>query len=172
IIDKVKPRLDKEWRALFFVDKDIDDLVDGVAVLDAFCFQTSWYSIEQYLCHAEMLAVVWSELFRLSMLDTRYSRVVDQYKACLNDFINAIRPVMATAVWLRRQGHRPVLANVVMDDIIKFDTDLRVSAVSDWWPVVAKQAEVDAEVDWAAVGLIETQLAEADSRTYVRGKWA
>jgi hypothetical protein len=172
IIEKVKPRLDKEWRALFFVDKDIDDLVDGSAVLDAFCFQTTWYSIEQYLCHAEMLEVVWSDLFRLSILDARYPRVVDQYRACLNDFIVAIRPVMATAIWLRRQGHRPVLANVVMDDIIIFDTDFRVSAVSDWWPAVSKQAEVEAEVDWDAVGRIETQLAEVDSRTYVRGKWA
>jgi hypothetical protein len=48
LIPRVTRRLDHRWRALFFVDKDIDDIL-GLAILaDPFLFQTECYSIENY----------------------------------------------------------------------------------------------------------------------------
>jgi hypothetical protein len=171
IIAKVKSRVDKEWRALFFIDKDVDDLVSGIDAIDEYCYQTKWYSIEHYICQEDALGIIWLDVFRLTVLDPRYSRVAMQYGLCLSDFIAAIRPVMAVTVWLRRNKSCPVLANVNMDDILKFDTDLRVALIPEWWDVFARQAEVSLIPDWIATREVELQLQGLDSRAYIRGKW-
>jgi hypothetical protein len=171
IVPKIKHKIDEEWRALFFVDKDIDDLAGGQRPSDRFVFETPFYSVENFLCNIESIEAVWTQVFRLSSVDARLGRVIDQYKSSEIDFTSQASALMAATVWLRRGGKRPVLANVAMDDIFKFDTDLRVTRSSNWWEVFSRQAEIADVPDWPAIQVIEEELKTHSPQCFIRGKW-
>lgn len=79
-------------RCLFFVDKDLSDLLGETDVSASDTFSTDTYSVENYFVSEEALQVVWTEIWGLSHQDPGWERARRAFLAALRQFHRQITP--------------------------------------------------------------------------------
>ena len=157
---------------LYFVDKDVDELVGGVVPEGTDIFCTTCYSIENYLVSAEMLDVVWSEVFRLSAEDRRRELAQKQFAAEYNRFAKTMRTVMGWVIKRRRSGERVVLNQLKLEDYFRVDRELRfVKRRGALGKMRARCVEYEGGVEWQEVRRVCEELKCFEVKTYLRGKF-
>jgi hypothetical protein len=171
LIQRIQARIDEPWRALFFVDKDIDDIVGVPTYNCPFLYETECYSIENYLVVESLLCVIWTDLFQLSPVDSRFDLVLKQFRQALADYVGAMRLIMATIIHYRKCGSRPVLNEVDPGKLVQFNTEFRVARVPDWITYFKGVSGVPSDPDWRLVAEIDAELAKREYKTYLRGKF-
>lgn len=130
LIPRISAHIDKQWRALFFVDKDIDDLLGTPTAGSHNLFVTQHYSIENYLVTEEMLDAVWQEILHLPLSDTRLDLIKKKYLEQYERFLRVSRVIMAWVMWARMGGLEPALKNINLSKSISIDDnfDLAISS--------------------------------------------
>lgn len=118
-------------RAMFFVDKDHNDII-GVSDVNglASIFQTKFYSIENYLASLELFREFWIHRLHLSYYDKRLQDWLIFVEKALNSFWKKSELISALILCGRGvDGRRPVkmnLNNVQIDQVFKFDGECGV----------------------------------------------
>lgn len=172
IITRVKPKLDYEWRGLFFVDKDVDDFCGHTRHVDRFLYETEYYSIESFITCEKTLEIIWTDFLSLPVADTRLNEVLATYATSSQSFYLAMKDVMAWVIHLRRAGHHVVLNNVNMSKVITLDADCKCALVADWLDHIhAASSIVGVGFDSVAHNTVVTQLSLCEPKTYIRGKF-
>jgi Protein of unknown function (DUF4435) len=172
LMPKVKARLDQEWRGLFFIDKDLDDWCGVKCPQDRCCFCTECYSIENYLISRDTVKVIWMELMHLPAGDARLGECIAAFDVANTSLSVAMTYVMAWIIWLRRGGHKVVLNDVSMDNIITLDAECRCTLVAGWAEHILAASNTQG-VTFAEnlTADIVDELAQIDPKAYVRGKF-
>jgi len=111
-------------RCIFFVDKDLGDVLGETSPSDADTFSTDVYSIENYFVSEEALGVIWNEIWGLSYNDYRWEPTRKQFRDAHMRFCKAITPLMSWIILARRVGDKPNLNNLHLHRIISFDDNL------------------------------------------------
>jgi hypothetical protein len=137
LIPRVKAKLDQQWRALLFIDKDVDDLCGISCPNDSQLFQTCYYSIENHLVNPDVLVVIWTELIRLSATDARLADLLDVYSVSYRSFVESIRLVMAWTILHRRRGRKVSLNDVKMENMVQLDHDCHCMLRPEWQAHIA-----------------------------------
>ena len=109
---------------LFFVDKDIEDIIPYERLIGETIFVTSYYSVENYVVSSEMLEQVWSEIFRQSSGTKESEELVDAFEVAHSLAQNRLKDMMSWALAHRRQGTRPNLDCIVTKELFNIDDNL------------------------------------------------
>lgn len=172
VMPRVKETLDLEWRGLFFIDRDIEQLCGCENPSDRCLFETDHYSIENYLVCEETVTVIWTELIRLPRSDARFGEIRAEFNEASASFNTAMKSVMAWIIYLRRQGNKVILNDVNMERLLMIDSKCRCALSNDWAEHIAAASNTrgvaHAEQEIAS---IMKELDELNAKAYIRGKF-
>jgi hypothetical protein len=111
---------------LFFVDKDLDDILGVPWPTDPRVFVTDAYSIENYLVSGEVLQSFYRDAVRLRGVAFDFEAVLRHFDEQLAQFHRAIASTMAWVLVARRGGHKVNLSNVRLKDLFEIDANVHV----------------------------------------------
>ncbi|MFO0958919.1 MAG: DUF4435 domain-containing protein [Isosphaeraceae bacterium] len=171
LIDKVQAKLDRPWRALFFVDKDLDDFLNTPLPDCEYLLQTDYYSIENHIATESMLRVIWTDIFHLHLQDPRLASVVTRYQDATSQFVTSIRAVMGAILYYRRIGHRLNLSDVNLSKMLHIDSDFCVTLREDWFGYLRSKTSGLPDPDWTMVESVKAELSGYFYKYYTRGKF-
>lgn len=161
-------------QTLFFVDKDLDDFVFGARTTRRYVFETTVYSIENYLVGRDVLQAVWTDHWNLSSTDGRLYDAFDLLERCSRSFSRILIPVMAWIIAERRSGYSTNLQNLKLTDIIAIHADWSVRRPRGARASIARKVGLPGgsvtrwvDILWWAKYL----RALPEPKVFIRGKW-
>src|SRR5215469_6281732 len=104
---------------LFFVDKDIDDIIGQVWPTDPRIFVTDVYSVENYLVRREALEHYITSFVTVRRVSFDLAGILAEFDKSLSQYHQIITPISAWIVVMRRQAFRVLLANVRLDQLFR-----------------------------------------------------
>ena len=167
----------QEWGAptvaqMYFVDKDVDDLVDGPLAPAANLYVTTYYAIESCLVSSNMLAIIWDELFKLPSDDSRKELAIGKFRAEHGKFMRAMRIVMGWIIWRRRTGQSVTLADVNLDKHFYLNSDMGFARRQGAFGRIRRQCgKGSSGIEWIDVRKVCKELQRTEPKEYVRGKF-
>lgn len=156
-------------RLAFFVDRDLDDFIDGNPSGQQI-YVTDYYSIESHAADESFFEAVWQQVFRLHLDDPRYQFWRNSFVSGLSNIASIAFPAFYLAVACKRAGGDVDFANVDFK---------RYYSIGEDGVVVRRRAapKIDfSEVFIGRIELSEARRAMADLRSvgevrvWLRGK--
>lgn len=118
-------QMHRQERVVFFVDKDLSDILNEDWESAQDIYVTDYYSIENYLVSEDMLYRVWTELFHFKNVTLDFSDIhLEKFREELERFYQYILPITAWIVYLRRKEKRPNVNNISFSRFFYFANDL------------------------------------------------
>lgn len=112
-------------RSLFFIDKDHTDLLGTPPPKETTIFQTTYYSIENYLVSEEVFLGYWSEILHLDTTDERLSLYLDQFRRTYSAFEKRMLTLMALVLHARgidgSSARKLNLNNLKLEQVFQID---------------------------------------------------
>jgi len=160
-------------RVLFFLDKDVDDIVGIQWPSDPRIFVTDVYSIENYVVNKQALSRYFKDYVKVRKVDLDIDGVLEEFEVDLADFHRLMLPVMAWIVIMRRSRCRVNLQDVDPAELVRVTDDgntrkpkrcsiaylLRVTQVPSPSP------------PWQRLRVTCNELKQLPAKSYVRGKF-
>jgi hypothetical protein len=171
---EVAEKENKLRNALFFVDKDIDDLTGDSLPARSHIFVTDYYSIENYLCTEEAVRTVLQELIFLPDEGTVYADIVEHFQTGLQQLAIHLRPIFAEVIQLRRAGAKVLFSDLgdTLSPCFQMET-LLPNPLPNWNEIFRVRCKYDPTSLVAAdVTAIDTSLSIMPCHTWLRGKFA
>jgi len=161
-------------RALFFVDKDIDDILGKQYPGSPRVFVTECYSIENYVVSPEAVKRFFTDYVKVNRVEFDMEEIAQQFGRQLATFNKLILPIMAWILVMRRRGERVLLQDVKLGELFEISNHelvkkKRRSALSYLEKVTATQSPPKV---WALVRSASRELLRLTPERYVRGKFA
>jgi hypothetical protein len=113
---------------LFFVDKDLDDILGIPWPTDPRVFVTDVYSIENYLATRTVMQRFFRDAVRMTGVQFDEATIFEHFEAQRTRFNRLMIPLMAWILALRRAGERPNLNNINLGEVCGLTDDCRVHA--------------------------------------------
>jgi len=160
-------------RTLFFLDKDIDDIVSAPWPADPRIFVTECYSIENYVVRRESLGRYFNDFVKIRRVDVDVDTVLTHFDEGLEDFHRLMLPVMAWIVVMKRAGHKVHLHDLNPGALFDVNDDgtfrkPKRCAIS----YLAKVTQTTAGVPiWKLLKITSSELKRLPAKAYVRGKF-
>jgi hypothetical protein len=110
-------------RVLFFVDKDLDDIIGQTWPTDPRIFVTEFYSIENYLVCSGLVERFFADFVTVSRIEVDLSRIIAVFDDQLRIFHGLLLSTMAWIVVMRRAGHRVMLNDISLDALCEFNDE-------------------------------------------------
>lgn len=125
-------------RSLFFVDRDLDHEVDKVSAdrrlpRSRHFFETSGYSIENYLVNVQTLRCIWLDLCGQQTDDPRLRQITATFQRAQTTFQAKMQTLMAWTLTCLNHGESGNLEKLKLDEIVIFD--------STYQPIVRHRCE-------------------------------
>jgi hypothetical protein len=171
--EKVTQRHPECRNVLFFVDKDLDDLVGQTWPNDPRIFVTEWYSVENYLANRRTVDRYFADFLKLRRVTLDLDGVSAQFDSSLADFHRAVKPLMCWIIAMRRFGESVTLSDLKLDKLFKFNGD-RVIRIRADAPMsyVYRATQTSPPVNlWRQIRRVRKELDRQDSKRYIRGKF-
>ena len=121
-------RIPHVQRTLFFVDKDLDDIVGTPWPTDPRIYVTDQYSIENYLVTAPVVARLYRDAIKLTNVSFDEESLIAHFEEALARFHRQTLSVMAWILVARRCGLRPLLSNVQMSTLCEVSNNCDIRA--------------------------------------------
>jgi uncharacterized protein DUF4435 len=160
-------------RVLFFVDKDLDDLVSQAWPTDPRIFATEVYSIENYLVCKDLVTYFFKNFVKIKGLELDLRPPIDLFDEQLRTFHRLLLPIMAWIVAMRRAGNKVVLTDVTMAALYIFGDEGPARKTSratlEYLSRVTKTARRPGV--WREVRRVAKELRRLPPKRYARGKF-
>lgn len=161
-------------KCLFFVDKDLSDLIGEKYDINIPC--TQYYSIESYLIDESCFAMIWNELFQFKSERPLFSEVLEIYQNQLRIFNGYMHNIMSYILYYRRNGIRIVLNDIFLSDFYYFENlNIKEKTRGAFLRKIEennreriKNVSIPNEEE---LNKLTSQLLEIDNRSYIRGKY-
>lgn len=172
LFDEITARVGTYRHTLYFVDKDLSDLIPEDYPRDDRIYVTDYYSIENYLASKEVVVRVCSDFVILKKCALPKERVIERFITELSRFQALATPIMAWAICVRRKGVPVALQNLKLAELFSFDTDLRIRRRNGVIPyLITKTGVPNTPPLWADMKAVIRSLKPLDPRRYIRGKF-
>ena len=157
---------------LFFVDKDLSDVLEEQWPVDDRVYVTDVYSIENYFVTREVFSRLCTDLIRLRNVDFDFDLVFEHFEQQLTRFYRLVLPTMAWIVCARRFGLRPNLNNIDLDKLFGLSEDCSIGSAGGRAAYLATVTGVQVpEGMWRAVRSTIRMLGDRAAKEVVRGKF-
>jgi hypothetical protein len=156
---------------LFFVDKDVDDLVGAAWPTDPRIFVTDVYSVENYLVTRQVFERHISTAIRVVGVTFEREAILSHFDRELAEFRKAILPVMAWAIACRRAGRKFQLKTIRVERLVRFTDDCRVRRERGRFAQLEKMTQVTTGNQTRALRPQLLELSKLEPQRVIRGKW-
>ncbi len=158
---------------LFFVDKDIDDILGTPYPTDPRIFVTDVYSIENYLVTTDVLRNLYRDSVRLTGVAFPIDVIAERFQHQLDRFYRSMTPVMAWIVATRRSGQKPNLNNIVLSDLCRITDDCEVISTAGSRVAALQRSTGVAQQrgTFRQVAQVAKSLARIPAKRIIRGKF-
>lgn len=159
---------------LFFVDKDLDDIIPITREVSNNIYTTSYYSVENYIPVEHIVEQIWAEIFRQSSGSSSVKLVIDRFLRCLNSFHEFMIDIMAWVLLMRRQGKTLNLDSVKIKEFVYINENLELSLVYTTFEGLIKRLFDIAKITFDNAYLAEIkkcreELSAIKPKKFVRG---
>jgi uncharacterized protein DUF4435 len=169
---QITARVGTYRHTLYFVDKDLSDLIPEVYPRDDRIYVTDYYSIENYLASREVVGRVCSDFVVLKNCSLPKEKVVERFVTELSKFQHLATPIMAWTICVRRRGLPVALQNLKLTEIFLFDSDLRIRRRNGVVPYLTEKTGVpNTPRLWADIRTVIRSLRHLAPKQFVRGKF-
>lgn len=172
--DKVERRSTHSEVILFFVDKDLSDILEENCLQATNIYVTDYYSVENYVVSVDMLRRVWEDFFFLRERRVDFGIVAEKFREELASFYDTMHPIAIWIVYCRRNGLSPILNNINLAHICTIDDDCATKPVEglDLISELEQRCQVNTPEGYAsACKEISSELLALEPKMYVRGKF-
>ena len=164
----------EEQPLLFFVDKDIEDIIPFHREVHDNIHVTEFYSVENYLVNCNSIEQVWAEIFRQCSGTAVADKISEVFSHSLSDFHKDFYKVMAWVLYHRRAQTRPNLDCIVTKKIFSIDNDLKYHSVfnerSDLYKHLDDRTDVSTPAEkFSEIENLEALLKGYEPKYVVRG---
>jgi hypothetical protein len=160
-------------RTLFFVDKDVDDIVGRQWPTDPRIFVTKVYSVENYVICREAMNRYFSDFVKVRRVEISIDSALDRFEQELEVFHRKMLSIMAWIVVARRSGSNPNLNNINLGEIFEVsDNGLKRRQRVSRFDYLKRTAGVNQpSTIWRQVHLTCKELRRLPAKCFVRGKF-
>ena len=123
---QITAKLPHSRQILFFVDKDIDDILGQPWPTDPRIFVTDVYSIENYLVSRDAVSRFIDNFIQFRNVAFQRDAVLDQFDQQLSKFHRLVTPLMAWIIYSRRQGQKPNLSNISLSELFALSEECSI----------------------------------------------
>ena len=172
ILAEITARVGSYRHTLWFVDKDLSDLIPEHYPKDHRIYVTEYYSIENYVVCEEVVRHICSDFLILKKCAFPKEKVVERFATELSRFQRLVTPIMAWTICVRRRGLPVALQNLNLGEMFLFDPNLRIRRRKGIVPYLTKRTGVPNDPHfWADLRAVIRSLKNLDPKTFVRGKF-
>jgi len=160
-------------RVLFFVDKDIDEIIGLHWPTDPRVFVTEHYSIENYIVTKDALARYFEDFVKIRRVDVDLRPALEAFDHRIGEFYKLILPIMAWIVTMRRAGNRVLLSGVNLSALFSV-TDKGTARIPARLSLRYLSRVTEASSPrpiWKHVRAVCVELKRMPAKAYVRGKF-
>jgi hypothetical protein len=156
-----------------FIDRDLQDFLNPPQKGETNIYVTDGYSIENSIMQDRLLSSVLSDVYQITLLNPEEEEFIKKIiQDNMNNFFEAIMPLMGQILLWRRSGSKANLSNLKLDHIFSFSDAIFISNTRDaLLEVASKQigCHVDDNND---IAVAEREIrSHANSLMMVRGKY-
>jgi hypothetical protein len=112
---------------LFFVDKDIEDIIPFPRIQDPKIHVTEFYSVENYVVTSDCIERVWAEIFRQGSGSGVAIELTSTFEQALSAVHDIFLDMMAWILFHRREGNRPNLDCIITKDLFTINEELMLN---------------------------------------------
>ncbi|MBH3909948.1 DUF4435 domain-containing protein [Pseudomonas aeruginosa] len=164
----------KEQPLLFFVDKDIEDIIPFPRVTDGNIHVTDYYSIENYIVTGVAIRVVWAEIFKQRSGTPASDAIEEAFSKSLEAFHQLFYKVMAWVLFHRRHNRWPNLDCILTKNLFSLDNDLcfmeTIPDIERLYSHLDERTKQKTDIEhFAEIALCETELRRFPAKAIVRG---
>jgi hypothetical protein len=170
--NEISARLSDTRFVLFFVDKDIDDILGTPYPTDPRIYVTDVYSIENYLASADVLLRAYQSALRLAGVVFNELTIGAHFTSQLAIFHKKIMSTMAWILVARRDGKRPNLKNLNLSTMFSLTENGVAARAGSRLAAISRATGV--ELSAAVVRRIPAacrELKRMSAKRVVRGKF-
>ncbi len=110
-------------RIIFFIDRDYDRILGIPVPEDLNIYETTFYSIENYVVNENILRRAIRELFHFYDGDV-INAICELFRDSLTDFTESIKPIVTWILFVRNKGLRPNLNNIDLSAFFGINSSL------------------------------------------------
>jgi len=159
-------------RVLFFVDKDVDDIVGTTWPNNPRIFVTTCYSIENYIVTRDALKGYFSNHLKVNRANFDLSQISEHFESELQKFYLLIRPIMAWIIVMRRSGLQVNLADVSLGKLFSLqDSGLKRQPRRKAHHYLMHITGLNSKGVWKQIRRTCKELSLQHPKRYVRGKF-
>lgn len=160
---------------LYFVDKDLSDLLQEDYPIGADIFVTDYYSIENYLVSEEMLEIIWEDFFNFyGENKPEFSPFRKKFQKELQCFYDHIRPVMMWIIHHKKNCASLSFSRIRLHELFEVNEslELRRKIEGDVQSLIAK-LDKSCNLTTTTQCFEEEKdiILELNPKTYIRGKF-
>ena len=123
---EIVKRLPTVKRALFFVDKDLDDVVGTPWPTDPRIYVTDLYSVENYLVTPDVFRRLLRDGLRLKGVGIDDETLVQHFEGALTEFQKHMVSIMAWILVARRLNRSPLMGNIRLESLCEVSEECHV----------------------------------------------
>jgi hypothetical protein len=160
-------------RVLFFLDKDVDDIVGVQWPSDPRIFVTECYSIENYVINKQALSRYFKDYVKIRKIDIDVDSALEQFESDLTHFHKMMLPVMAWIVIMKRAGSRVNLHDLNPGELFGVtDSGSCRKPKRCTIAYLVKVTQVKEQTpDWQKLRITCNELKRLPAKAYIRGKF-
>jgi hypothetical protein len=160
-------------RVLFFLDKDLDDIVSATWPSDPRIFTTEFYSIENYIVNKDALQRYFKDFVKVRRIEIELETILVNFDDGLRTFQRLMLPVMAWIVVAKRSGARVHLQDINPGEMFHVTAERtsrkpKRGATAYLCRVCQAGAHI---VLWPMLRRAATELSRLPAKAYIRGKF-
>lgn len=160
--------------SLFFVDKDLDDIIPIYRESYPDVYVTTYYSIENFLVTREIIEQVWAEIFKQgSSFESK--GIGEKFEKNLINFHKIATKITCWTIYHQRIGNNPILKNIKIKALFKINEDLDVLQTIDDSELINtldSQGKVKIEQGWEKeINNISHEIKGINPKRFIRGKF-
>lgn len=164
----------KEQPLLFFVDKDIEDIIPFPRAVDSNIHVTEFYSVENYLVTSDSIEIIWAEIFKQRSGTEVSAAIKHKFNEALEGFHELFYKVMGWTLFHRRQKNRPNLDCIITKNLFSLDENLNIAPAfttpDKIYEHLDERTKINTDTqDLAEIELCETELREHAPKYVIRG---
>lgn len=175
--NKINLRPEKKNITLFFVDKDLSDILNEKYPEYTSIYVTDYYSIENYVVNKEMLLITINDIFRFDYQSQRidYDVLSNIFHKSLLYFHDQMTIITIWSIYAIKNGFSPHINNINLSKIFVFNEGLELKKIDnslileDYLKSTCKVDNIIIEP--TNINDIALHLSKFDPKVYIKGKY-
>lgn len=160
--------------SMFFVDKDLDDIIPIYRGNHPDIYVTSYYSIENFIVTREIIEQIWAEIFKQES-NLNSIEIGRKFESNLASFYQLATKIMCWVIYHQKAGNKPFLKNIEMKAFFEltdqFDIQQKIPD-SELIGALDSQGKVETtQDDEDGINCIFQEIKEMSPKSFIRGKF-